>query len=420
MIDAEKLCTYYNAKHGSHAKASSNRMQAAVAKANTLGLETQDIIDYENEHPFTDLCDGINQSASAILQWKTDKAAQATKEATERVQEGAELSGALNMIESVISQIIVNQTPEIIELMKKEAVTAIDKYAKQTYGPIEQPIKFVMPDWEPAENDCLDPTFQDVMTLAKLANASGAAGWPLLIGPAGTGKSHMASQIADALGVPFYSCNAVKEEHKLSGFIDANGNYRETEFYKAWTEGGVFCLDEMDASYAEALVDLNGALAGGTYPFPIGSKPRHPDFYFIATANTWGKGASREYVGRNEIDAATDNRFNPVVVDYNPTVEEHLTDNKDILKFIREFRAACAKAEILHITSYRQIQSLHGLQGNMDIKRAIQICVVRNLEAGDIHTISQHISDDNPYGKAFKELEKDMAEAEKAAREGRS
>ena len=37
-------------------------------------------------------------------------------------------------------------------------------------------------------------------------------------------------------------------EFKLTGFIDAGGTYRDTEFYKAFKNGGLFFLDEIDNS----------------------------------------------------------------------------------------------------------------------------------------------------------------------------
>lgn len=72
-------------------------------------------------------------------------------------------------------------------------------------------------------------------------------------------------QVAEALGLDFYFTNAVTQEYKLTGFIDANGNYQETQFYKAFTKGGLFFLDEMDASIPETLIILNAAIANRYY-----------------------------------------------------------------------------------------------------------------------------------------------------------
>lgn len=61
-----------------------------------------------------------------------------------------------------------------------------------------------------------------------------------LLGPAGSGKNVICKQIAKTLGLDFYFSNAVTQEHKITGFTDANGTFHETQFYKAFKNGGVF------------------------------------------------------------------------------------------------------------------------------------------------------------------------------------
>lgn len=76
-----------------------------------------------------------------------------------------------------------------------------------------------------------------------------ADGQPVyMYGAAGCGKSHTAQQLADGLGLPLYSQSQVLFAHDVKGYGDAGGNYQCTPFYKAFTEGGLFFIDEMDAS----------------------------------------------------------------------------------------------------------------------------------------------------------------------------
>ncbi|MCA7081854.1 AAA family ATPase, partial [Staphylococcus aureus] len=110
----------------------------------------------------------------------------------------------------------------------------------------------------------------------------------LLVGPAGSGKNVVLEQVAKDLGKDFYFTNAVTEEYKLTGFIDASGTYQETQFYQAFTKGGIFFLDEMDASVPEALVILNAAIANRYFNFPNGKAQAHPDFTVVAAAYTTG------------------------------------------------------------------------------------------------------------------------------------
>lgn len=145
-----------------------------------------------------------------------------------------------------------------------------------------------------------------------------------LVGPAGSGKTTLAKQIAEALGVPFYFTGAINSEYKLSGFIDAHGRIISTAFRKAWEFGGLFLFDEIDASSPNAVLAFNAPLANGYADFPDGSVERHPDFHAIAAANTFGTGATREYVGRNQLDAATLDRFAFIEMGYDETLETTL------------------------------------------------------------------------------------------------
>lgn len=138
----------------------------------------------------------------------------------------------------------------------------------------------------------------------------------LITGGAGTGKTHAARQVAEALSLPFYcqSVGAQTSKSDLLGYMDATGMYVKSNFRRAYEEGGVFVMDEIDAGNANVLIVLNSALSNNVCAFPDEMVKRHEDFKFIATANTYGQGASREYVGRNQLDAATLDRF--VVVNW--------------------------------------------------------------------------------------------------------
>ncbi len=130
-----------------------------------------------------------------------------------------------------------------------------------------------------------------------------------LVGGAGTGKTTIAKQAAQGLGVEFYFSGAVFQKYELLGFIDAMGAYQSTSFRQAYENGGVFLFDEIDASDAAAIVAFNAAIANGVCSFPDKIVNRHNDFYCIAAANTSGHGATRQYVGRNPLDAASLDRF---------------------------------------------------------------------------------------------------------------
>ena len=114
-----------------------------------------------------------------------------------------------------------------------------------------------------------------------------------LYGAAGTGKNVLCQQVAEELGLKFYFASSVQDRFDLIGYSDSMGKYVSTEFYNAFTQGGLFMLDEMDNSCEDALITLNSALANGYITFPIyGRVEAHKDFKVIAAGNTCGKGAN--------------------------------------------------------------------------------------------------------------------------------
>jgi cobaltochelatase CobS len=138
--------------------------------------------------------------------------------------------------------------------------------------------------------------------------ATGLHVW--LAGPSGSGKTHGAEQAATALGLTFRLQGAMTMAHELTGFVDAGGTYHETPFVTTFRNGGLILLDELDAGSNEALLALNAALANGIMCLPSGEIIRaHADFRCIGAANTFGQGATADYVGRTRIDAAFLQRF---------------------------------------------------------------------------------------------------------------
>ena len=105
------------------------------------------------------------------------------------------------------------------------------------------------------------------------------------------------------------SVGAQTSKSDIIGYMDASGRYVKTHFRDAYEHGGVFLMDEIDAGNANVLIQINAALSNGLCSFPDAMVKRHDDFVFIASANTFGNGANRQYVGRNQLDAATLDRF---------------------------------------------------------------------------------------------------------------
>ena len=231
------------------------------------------------------------------------------------------------------------------------------------------------------------------------------AGEPVyLYGPAGTGKSHIASTVAKVLGLDFYMCNCVTQEFKLTGFVDANGHYVETSFYKAFKNGGVFFLDELDGSTPEALININTALANKYFDFPgVGRVEAHKDFRCIAAGNTVCTGATEEYTGRFALDAASMDRFYFIHIDYSERIEKALAaGDVDLVAFAHKFRESCKERNIQALFTYRSISRISKLKSVIPMKRLLWGALFKGME---YETVSDILSDmyEMEYAKAYRQ-----------------
>src|SRR5262245_5180518 len=187
------------------------------------------------------------------------------------------------------------------------------------------------------------------------------AGQPIfLVGPHGTGKSHAAKQVADYMGESYgeaplsngASRGDLLGRHTIGGLAEtlsksqlaslaflASGRKREgseslpalpdaiadllrvaengaggfvtSEFESAYGNGGFFCFEELDSADAGMLLVVNNALESDELFNAANGRvvKRHSGFIAIATGNTPGLGATREYNTRVRLDASTRDRW---------------------------------------------------------------------------------------------------------------
>lgn len=211
-----------------------------------------------------------------------------------------------------------------------------------------------------------------------------------LVGPAGTGKTTLARQFAEAFATDFgcLSMSAgVSETHILGRVLpQSDGEWRasETDFIRIYSEGGVFLLDEMDNTDPNVLVQLNAALANGFLVNPITGKTynRHPDTVIICAANTYGNGPDAQYVGRNQLDAATLDRFIGafVEIDYDRSLERAIAreilpveDADEVIEWIKAVRKAIKDHRLRKVASTRMLEAAckHRASGT-DMKQVIK------------------------------------------------
>lgn len=213
------------------------------------------------------------------------------------------------------------------------------------------------------------PLFEKVLRLA-VAGVN-----VLLVGPAGCGKSHLAEQVAKALDRPFgsLSLTAGTSESALVGRLLPVGEggrfgYVESPFARIYGGGGVFLLDELDAADANMLLVTNSATANGHIEIEQRAAgglstrvDRHADCVLLAAANTFGNGASAQYVGRGALDVATLDRWYVVSMTYDRDYEGRLFigaggDVEAFGQWVWKLRDSSETAGLRRIVSTRMIQ----------------------------------------------------------------
>lgn len=286
---------------------------------------------------------------------------------------------ALGALAGLFAGIENNVTAKVMQQVNA-AIT--DIIAKQAPRRVEHVISLPDGTENTVKDQILHPKFDTVLKKIAMGDAV------YMYGPAGSGKNILAQQVAKALGLDFYYCSTITQEYKLEGFIDAGGVYHETELYRAFKNGGLFMLDEMDASCPEALIILNNALEQGYFTFPCGVVKAHENFRCIAAGNTCGHGATVEFNGRMKIDEATLNRFSIEYMGYDERIELACAgDDSELVEFIHELRKASQKAGMYLVLGYRNIKRVAKYSAVFGIESALESDILRGMDRDDIRQL---------------------------------
>lgn len=233
---------------------------------------------------------------------------------------------------------------------------------------------------------------------------------PVLVGPTGSTKTFVTKQLATALGMKNYVvkklCRATAP-HELIGYCTAQGTYIPGAFTEVMKNGGLIVLDELDAAN-ENVILLAKDLRGRECWMPYGMQPIHPNCLVIATMNTWGQGATREYVGRVAQDAALFNEFCSLEWGYDQSLEEYIAhaeyiayggdDVKGLQRFINIFwrlRVAADVAKVRVIFGTRNLKHCAALlTRGYTFEYVLKACVFHGVKPEDILRIKKNIPPD--------------------------
>jgi cobaltochelatase CobS len=279
---------------------------------------------------------------------------------------------------------------EVRAIVKEELKDLDAKLAEITTTRIE--VRFPDTDTVNVLEGVHHPEFETFLQAAASRQVDGFRPNIMLSGPAGSGKTFAAKNVIKALNLEFEYNGALSMAHEVLGYQDANGTYHETSFFRGYTRKSGYVFDEVDGSDNSPLLALNAALANGTASFPHGMFARHPDSLIIATANTWGLGATADYVGRSKLDAAFLSRF-PIRIhwDYDEKLEQQICGNVEWAKRVQKARRAAKKAGIKVIICPRiSIGGAALINAGMDADKAAKLTYLANLTPEQRQIIEAH------------------------------
>ena len=254
-------------------------------------------------------------------------------------------AGQVSAVEDKVKQAFILQATEI----KKIVAEALEALPARRIEVVTPTTKVTMEDTH--------QQFPQVMDMV-------LSGDPVfMVGNAGTGKTTIARNVANALKLPFYylTCTIETSRGDLIGRQDMKtGEWEDGPLTICGEQGGVFLLDEISAADGNTLMNFNTLIEVDEWYIPRRKHcprfRRHKDFYVLAADNTFGTGATRMFSSRNQMDAATLDRFRSgmIEIDYDHKLEERLCD-PGVLAWGRKVREAINKYDIRKIMSTRSL-----------------------------------------------------------------
>lgn len=274
----------------------------------------------------------------------------------------------------------VNDNIETLERKMSDSLKRLDNVLENkpivvNFGTVEKP-----------QNEVTHKAFDKILKVIKSTKRKDKH--IMLVGGAGGGKTHLAGQVAKALGIQFYPMSVGLQTTKsdLLGFINATGGYITSPVREAYEKGGLLLLDEFDATHAGVVTILNSLLANGHATFPDKIVDKNEKFVCMCACNTYGRGGNIDYVGRNRLDGATLDRFIIIDVDYDSNLERNLANNDTWVDVVEKVRENIKNQGIKMIISPRA--SMDGadlLEEGFNPSEVMEMCIYKGCDA-DIRT----------------------------------
>lgn len=219
----------------------------------------------------------VQRIRSEMAQYVSRASVEVLRKIEDRVGDAisAESEGAVLKIVSQVEKSAFSKINSIVENLSAAMSLVIHDTRKKVDLEIAKTIKKVIEvrvgeaSVLMGDDQVFHSCFQEVLELA-------AAGMNIFLpGPTGCGKTHLAEQVAKAMGLPFamISGSAGTTESEILGTsipnISTGENvYLESDFIRVYEGGGIFLIDEADAMDPNCLLKINAAISNGKCVVP--------------------------------------------------------------------------------------------------------------------------------------------------------
>lgn len=219
-----------------------------------------------------------------------------------------------------------------------------------------------------------------------------------LCGPAGSGKSMMTRQVAAELGLP-YLCISCGIGTSSTEFVGYKYPTREsTKFAEYYSKPSIILLDEFTALDPAVAQICNAALANDEIETTTGTVYRDPNCIIIATSNTFGGGASRQYVANNQLDASTIDRFIGGIIEVNYSESFESQYDSEVVDYVNSLR------NIIKTYDFRRIASTRMIQAGCALKKAYVMDwkdqLIINWSKEERRVVMEHLTNHSEFERA--------------------
>ena len=226
-----------------------------------------------------------------------------------------------------------------------------------------------------------------------------------LSGPAGCGKSRLATEIAEVMKCSFFTMSMTGGMRYAQVFggtqiTDGKTEWIPGELLQQIQQPGLVLIDEILSADPEVVLGLNGPLEKSVRAIqtPIGKIQVHDKCVFIAAANTVGRQVSRQYTGAQRHDDSLLDRFITFRMGYDQEVERFLVSNSGVSSEVSNYMRGKLTALRMKIKEHnipfdastrRLLTSLTAYKAGLSMKDAFEKAFIESLSPSETRKVQE-------------------------------